>query len=219
MRFQRCCRFFKCAIIAPSVFLLALPAAGQAQVKTLVVMIQETNLGQVQNPPIVENAVITKLVGAGYQVADPEKVRELDEKARLRLLLENDLNTIKAIADRFSANLLVIGKALSESSQDTQGIVSARARVSLRVVEAETGRILVNREVGDVRGFDLAADRAGQKALRAAGEKMAEYVLEQLNQHKEKDQTTDVRANQPDRELHDRAGQVEPIQSKDEVER
>lgn len=149
-------------------------------------MIQETNLDQVQNPPIVENAVITKLVGAGYRVADPEEVKKIDEKNRMKAYLENDFDAIKAIADRFSANLLVIGKALSESSQDTQGTVSARARVSLRVVEAETGRILVNQEVGDVRGFDLAADRAGQKALRAAGEKIAEYVLEQLTQHVER---------------------------------
>ncbi len=160
----------------------------------MVVMIPETNLGQPQSPPIVENAVITKLVEAGYRVADPEQVQKVRERDRMKALLENDLETIKTIATRFLANLLVMGKALSEPSQVSQGILSSRARVSLRVVEAETGRILINREMGDIRGFDLAPERAGQKALRAAGEAITEYLLEQLDQHfKRKERTIEVR--------------------------
>lgn len=183
-------------VVNSAAFLFGLSALGQEQVKTVVVMVQETNLGQLQSPSIIENAIIAKLVGGGYRVADPEQVQKLDEQARMKLRLENDLDTIKSIAGHFSADLLVIGKALSESSQDTQGIISARARVSLRLVEAETGRILANREIGDVRGFDLAPDRAGQKALRAAGEEIAQYLLEQLDQHlKRKERTTDVHEN------------------------
>lgn len=160
----------------------------------MVVMIQETNLGKAHGPPIVENSVITKLVEAGYRIADPEQVLKIRERDRMKALLENDLDTIKRIAGRFLANLLIMGRALSEPSQVTQGILSARARVSLRVVEAETGRILVNREIGDVRGFDLAMDRAGQKALRSAGDAATEYLLEQLDQHfKRKERTVEVR--------------------------
>jgi hypothetical protein len=160
----------------------------------IVVMVQETNLGRPHGPPIVENSIITKLVEAGYRVADPGQVLKVRERDRMKALLENDLDAIKAIAGRFLANLLVMGRALSEPSQVTQGILSARARVSVRVVEAETGRILVNREMGDIRGFDLAQDRAGQKALRAAGEAITEYLLEQLDQHfKRKERTVEVR--------------------------
>ncbi len=160
----------------------------------MVVIIQERNLGQIQSPPIVENAVVTKLVEAGYSVADPDQVLKVRERDRMKALLDNDLDAIKAIAGHFLANLLVMGQALSEPSQVTEGILSARARVSLRVVEAETGRVLVNREVGDIRGFDLAPDRAGQKALRAAGEAIAEYLQEQLDQRFErKERTVEVR--------------------------
>lgn len=160
----------------------------------MVVMIPETNLGQPQSPPIVENAVITKLVEVGYRVADPDQVLKIRERDRMKALLENDLEAVKTIATRFLANLLVMGRALSEPSQASQGILSSRARVSLRVVEAETGRILVNREIGDIRGFDLAQERAGQKALRTAGEAITEYLLEQLDQHfKRKERTIEVR--------------------------
>lgn len=167
---------------------------GLTSDSSLVVMIQETNIGQVHGPPIVENAVITKLVEAGYRVAEPGQVLKIRERDRMKALLENDLDTIKAIAGRFLANRMVMGRALSEPSQVTQGIVSARARVSIRVVEAESGQIIVNREIGDVRGFDLAQDRAGQKALRAAGDAAVEYLLEQLDQHfKRKERTLEIR--------------------------
>jgi hypothetical protein len=160
----------------------------------MVVMIQETNLGKPHGPPIVENAVITKLVEAGYRVADPNQVNKIRERDRMRALLENDLDAIKSIAGRFLANLLVMGRAMSEPSQVTQGIISARARVNLRVVEAETGQILINREMGDIRGFDLAQDRAGQKALRSAGESITEYLVERLDKHfKRKERTIEVR--------------------------
>ncbi len=161
---------------------------------SMVVMIQETNLGKPHGPPIVENAVITKLVEAGYRVADPDQVLKVRERDRMKALLENDLDAIKAIAGRFLASLLVMGRALSEPSQVTQGILSARARVSIRVVEADTGRILVNREIGEMRGFDLAQDGAGEKALRAAGDGTTEYLLEQLDQHfKRRERTVELR--------------------------
>jgi hypothetical protein len=48
--------------------------------------------------------------------------------------------------------------------------------------------------MGDIRGFDLAQDQAGQKALRAAGDAITEYLLEQLDQHfKRKERTVEVR--------------------------
>jgi hypothetical protein len=162
---------------------------------SMVVMIEETNLGKPHGPPIVENAIVTKLVEAGYRIADPGQVLKVRERDRMKALLENDLDTIKAIAGRFLASVMVMGRALSEPSQATQGIISARARVSLRAVEAETGRVLMNRELGDVRGFDLSVEQAGQKALRNAGNTIADYVLEQLDQHfKRKERTVEVRA-------------------------
>src|SRR3990172_5149877 len=136
----------------------------------MVVMMPETNLGVAQAPPIVEHAVITKLVEAGYRVADPDQVLKIRERDRMKALLENDIDAIKNIAFRFLANVLIMGRVQSEPGQIVQGIVSSHARVSLRAVEAETGRILVNRDIAGIRGLDLAQDRAGQKALRAAGD-------------------------------------------------
>jgi len=162
---------------------------------SMVVMMPETNLGQPHSPPIVENAIITKLVEAGYRVTDPDQVLKVRERDRMKALMENDLEAIRAIAFRFLASYLVMGRALSEPSQASQGIISSRVRVSLRVVEAETGRIIMNREMGEIRGFDLAPDRAGQKALRSAGDAGSEYLLEQLDQHfKRKERTVEVRA-------------------------
>jgi len=161
---------------------------------SMVVMIQETNLGRPHAPPIVENALVTKLVESGYRVADPGQVLKLREQERMKALLDNDLDAIRGIAGRFLATVLVMGRASTEQSQVTEGIVSVRGRVAVRAVEAETGRILLNRDIGEVRGFDLAADRAGQKALRNAAEAAGDYVLQQLNQHyKRHERTVEIR--------------------------
>jgi hypothetical protein len=111
----------------------------------------------------------------------------------MKALLDNDLDAIRALAGRFLASYLVLGRALSEPSQSTEGIVSARARITLRVVEAESGRIVTNQELAEMRGFDLAVDRAGQKALRTAGAAAGDYVVEQLDRHfKRKERTVQI---------------------------
>ncbi len=160
----------------------------------IVVIIPETNLGKISSPPIVENAVVSKLVEAGYRVADPSQVLKIQERERMKALLENDLDTIRQIAARFMASFLVMGTALSEPSQTSEGIVSSRARTSIRVVEAGTGRIIINKEIGELKGFDVSLERAGQKALRNAGDAIADYLLEQMDQHfKRKERTVEIR--------------------------
>jgi hypothetical protein len=160
----------------------------------LVLMVPEANVGRPNDPPIVQQLLAARLLDTGYRVADPAQVARVRERDRQRAHADNDLDAVRGITGRFLAGYLVVGHALSEPSQVIDGIVSARARVSLRVIEAESGRTIVSRDLGEVRGFDLSPERAGQKALRAAGAAAADDLIEQLDRHfRRKERTLEVK--------------------------
>ncbi len=148
---------------------------------SVVVMIPEDNMGREVHNPAVENEIVSVLVGAGFTVYDRDQLERIrDRKARVAAL-EGNLEASQQIGLEFLSNLVVTGTASARFSQETGGIVSARAAASVRMVEAETGLILANRRVDRAKGFDLSAEEAGYKALEEAANELAKSVLGWMN--------------------------------------
>jgi hypothetical protein len=144
---------------------------------SVVVMIPEDNMGREIHNPAVENEIVSMLVGAGFTVYDRDQLKRIrDRKARVAAL-EGSPEASQEIGLEFLSNLVVTGRASARFSQETGGIVSARASASVRMVEAETGLILANRRVDRAKGFDLSAEEAGYKALEEAANELAKSVL------------------------------------------
>jgi hypothetical protein len=161
---------------------------------SLVVVLTEQNLGQPQAQPVVENEVVSRLVGSGYRVLDHAHVSRLAARDQLAALLRGDEQAAREIGLRFLSNLIVIGQATTRISQNTQGIVSAYARVTARVIEAETGRVIANVSLDQVRGFARDETSAGERALAGAGKPAAEQLLQALDGYfKRKERRIDVR--------------------------
>lgn len=162
--------------------------AGEAQERlaslvselSFIVLLSEQNLGQDQSQPIVENEVVRRFLDAGYRVLDHAQVERVARRDQLAALRRGDSQAAREIGLKFLANLIVIGQATTRPSQNTQGIVSAHARVTARVIEAETGRIVANVSLDQVRGFGTSAEAAGERALAAAGQPAAEKIVEGL---------------------------------------
>jgi hypothetical protein len=144
---------------------------------SVVVMIPEDNMGREVHNPAVENEIVSMLVGAGFTVYDRDQLERIrDRRARIAAL-EGDPVASQEIGLEFLSNLVLTGRASARFSQETGGIVSARASASLRMVEVETGLILANRRVDRAKGFDLSAEEAGYKALEEAANELAKSVL------------------------------------------
>jgi len=161
---------------------------------SLLVLVPETNVGQRQSQAVVENEIVSRLVDAGYRVLDRAQLQKVAARDTLAALARGDEQTAREIGLRFLSNLVVVGEATTRFSQNTQGIVSAYARVTARVIETETGRVVANVSLDQVRGFAQDQASARSPALAAAGRPAAEQLLERLDGYfKRKERRIEIR--------------------------
>lgn len=160
----------------------------------LVVLIPEQNLGQPTAQPIVENEVVSRLEEAGYRVLDHATLQKLAKRDQVAALLRGDEQAAREIGLKFLSNLIVIGQATTRFSQRNNGIISAYARVTARAIESETGRIIANVSLEQVRGFGRSAETAGETALGNAKKAAAEQLIQKLDVYfKKKERPIEVR--------------------------
>ncbi|MGC9019584.1 MAG: hypothetical protein ACP5LJ_07845 [Candidatus Bipolaricaulaceae bacterium] len=163
------------------VFYFALPQTCP----TVCVIIPETVIiERVPRPipdPASETAVIKQFLSYGFHVVDQAQVKflrmtdpEIVERAR-----NGDLAAIRMLSERFAAEVLVLGEAVStvtvfEALQipGRPRLQDGRARVEVRAIDAKTGRILAV-EALHTGGIDFSAELAGKKSLERAGDKVA----------------------------------------------
>lgn len=163
---------------------------------SVVVLLPEQNMGQPRSQPVVENEVVTRLADAGYRVLDPGQLGRIAERDQLAARLRGDDRLARELGLRFLANLLIIGEATTDPSQSTQGITSAYARVTARIMEAETGRVIPggNVSLAQVRGFHTNMPAAGERALLAAAPQAADRLRQALDGYfKRKERRLEVR--------------------------
>jgi curli biogenesis system outer membrane secretion channel CsgG len=126
--------------------------------------------------PAAETAIIENFVNYGFRVVDPEQIRLIRYSELVTLAIQGDPEAILQLSERFSADILVLGEAVSVvevtgvPGQPT--LQQGRARVELRVIEAATGRILAA-DALHTGGIDFTPEIAGKKSLERAGTKIA----------------------------------------------
>jgi hypothetical protein len=77
------------------------------------------------------------------------------------------------------ADVAIIGEAFSEFAGTTQKLISCKARIEVKAVEVETGRILaVDRAT--TTSVDLAENIAAKTALQKAGEQVALRIIPKI---------------------------------------
>ena len=148
---------------------------------SFVVLVPERNLDAQAAQPVIENEIVRRLTGEGFRVLDARHVERLARRDQLDALERGDDDAARAIGRRFLANLIVVGQATSRPSQNTGGIVSAHANVTVRVIEADTGRIVANVALDRVRGFAAAPEAAGQDALHRAAAPVGDDLVKRLD--------------------------------------
>jgi len=181
MRWPRLALFLLGLLLFPS--LLGLLGFAQERVcPTVAVIIPETcvihRVPRVVPDPASETAIIEHFLDYGFNVVDQAQVKflrmtdpEIVERAR-----EGDPTAIRQLSERFAADILVLGEALSEvevtrlPGQPT--LQEGRARVELRAIQASTGKILAA-EALHTGGIDYGPELACKKSLQRAGDKVA----------------------------------------------
>ena len=134
--------------------------------------------------PAAETAIIEQFVKAGLHVVDPEQIQMIRYSELVAQALQGDPEAILQLSERFSADILVLGEAVSvvevvRVPGQPPTLQQGRARVELRAIEAATGRILAA-DALPTGGIDFSPDIAGKKSLERAGTKIACPLLQDL---------------------------------------
>jgi hypothetical protein len=159
---------------------------------TVVVIIPETCIiHQVPRPvpdPASETAIISHFLDYGFHVVDQTQVKflRMTDPEIIKRAREGDPTAIRQLSDRFAADILVLGEAISEvevtrlPGQPT--LQEGRARVELRAIQASTGRILAA-DALHTGGIDFMEELACKKSLQRSGDKVACKLAKTIAQY------------------------------------
>ena len=176
------------------------------QLPRLLVLLPETHLDRVVPDPAGETELVDWLRTCGFPVASaeyagievPTAVTQWDSETNIRIHraepqgerywniasrmvqsfvkggLSKDADKLKEIAD-----ILILGQGISERGTTRSGIVSCKARLELKVIDIQTGEVLLSKSTYGA-GLDVAEHIAGKRALQAAGRQMAVDLIPEL---------------------------------------
>jgi hypothetical protein len=130
---------------------------GTQKVGTISVRIPEQHLSQRVVDPAAETEIALTLTQLGFEVVTP--------------------------GGPTPAVFQITGEAVSERAVRHGDFISARARVEVKVVEAATGRVVLQDRQTEV-AVDLAESVAAKTALQKAGGQLAERIVAKLAQFK-----------------------------------
>jgi hypothetical protein len=151
---------------------------------SIIVHIPETLCQRPVDAPRVENEVINVLTAEGFQVLDRAQARRLNRRDVDLVALQGDREAAVRMGLKFLSNIIISGVAQAHFGQETGGIFSPRTEGYVRVIEADTARILVNHRMPSrVRAFGLNCEDAGGKALEKLGLETAQFILNKLKEH------------------------------------
>src|SRR5512146_1516701 len=123
---------------------------------SVVVLLTETNMSAVNAPGVAEGEIVQHLAEAGYRVFDLQRIQQIRRRDLAEAARRGEQEEVRRIGLRFLANIVVAGEIRADFSQNNAGIVSAHARGEIRIIEADTGRIIGSVARQGVRGFALS---------------------------------------------------------------
>lgn len=166
----------------------------------LMVVIPETMLGRAGVPdPAAETQLIKRLTDAGYKVIEQRDVAQIRDTPVVQQVWGSPTQQqTQALGTRYRADVLIVGQAFSEAIGQVAApqapsqpgapppppvggpaLVSARARVQVRVIMAATGRIATS-ESGTASAADVGEAMAAKEALSKAADLVADAILPRI---------------------------------------
>jgi curli biogenesis system outer membrane secretion channel CsgG len=180
----------------------AQPAVVQPTPRPLVIMVvvPETLLGKANVPdPAAETQLIKRLIDAGYQVVDQKEVDRVRDTPQVQQIWSSPTQQLtQPLGQRFRADILLVGQAFSEAVGPVAApqppaqpggpppapvggppLVSARARVQVRVIVAATARVVAS-EAATASATDVGEVTAAKEALSKAADLVADALLPRI---------------------------------------
>jgi hypothetical protein len=145
---------------------------------------------------VVQHALIRELAAGGFTVIDETQSKNLRDRDRKLLINSGDSKAAQRASLRFLSNLIVTGKVECEKSESFgQGMIFTRTTGQVRVVLADSARVLFAAQVPDPSDYAKSAKSArGEKGvgnnctnscavgLRKTADKLAKKTVAKLKE-------------------------------------
>lgn len=154
----------------------------------IMVVIPETHIGRKVPDPAGETEIIRKLLEKEFKVVDQKQIALIRENEQVMAAVEGDTKQAVLLGKKYGAEVIIIGEAFSEYNTEMGGMKSCRARVEGRAINVDTGEIIATNGM-EASGVDVSENVAGKVALRNAGGKLADYLIDQILSRWTKDVT------------------------------
>ncbi len=150
----------------------------------IAVYIPETHITRAIPDPAGETALVKALIEAGFS-----NVTEVGTRINYPHPLSMSAAQMTEAAQKFGADIMIVGEAFSEDIEDTSRFLpgrnkttqrqNCRARLEAKMFILKTGQIIASDGTYGT-GRDSSGAIAAKKALAVAGKRMGEYFVSQI---------------------------------------
>jgi len=160
--------------------LIALNILQKAKHKPrIMVVMSEQHLWSYVDQPMSETALISRFLEKEFKVVDQAQSDKVRESDKMKAALQGDDNAAAQIGLRNDAEIIIVGKAFSETGGRVFRMESARGSVEARAIRCDTAEIIAAGEA-EAGGADSSEAVAGKKAVRQAASDLADDLIAQI---------------------------------------
>jgi hypothetical protein len=144
---------------------------------SLLIVVQEKELGKKQNRARSQHYLAEALIKAKYQVVDMAKISPSLSQRLLKAALRNNKKALQKLQKKVRAGILVLGDLETSFSSNNEGIICVKGTMAVKVLRLKTGKVIFQKELADVKGFQLSRQKASRKAVQKAAKQMAQELV------------------------------------------
>jgi hypothetical protein len=160
--------------------LIALNILQQAKRKPrIMVVMSEQHLWSYVDQPVGETTLISKFLDKEFKVVDQAQSEKVRGGDKMKAALQGNDSAAAWIGLRHGAEIIIVGKAFSETGGKVYRMESARGSVEARAIMCDTAEIIAAGQA-EAGGADSSEAVAGKKAVRQAASTLADDLISQI---------------------------------------
>lgn len=145
----------------------------------ILVFVPEMHAGKEISDNSTEIAIINGLLKAGFVVINKHRRDSMGWNPLIKKVLKEDKQATLELAMQYGANVVIIGKAVSEKIGMVSDFHSVRTYLEIRAYKTDEDKVIAAHSL-QISGAGITEDSACKVAFNLAGEQMADYLVERL---------------------------------------
>jgi len=144
--------------------------------------IDDESLQVLESLSVTESVIIEQFLRKGFKVIDADTVKKVTKRDQLLHALQGDNELAAKIGLQYGAEVVIMAKATASSSgyvMSDSNLLSIHANVTARVIRADNAEIIAAGDKMRTKAH-ISVVKGAHKAFKAAGEKLANGLIEQI---------------------------------------